>query len=97
MLELISRDDEITVIKTTDSVLTGTNLRLVLNNMGIANVIVAGVFTDQCISSTVRSLVGESFNVVVIEDCCAAGTDELHDTELNVINCHVLSLSDVKL
>ena len=89
---------EIVVTKTTDSALTGTNLRLVLSNMGIRNVIVAGIYTDQCVSSTVRSLADESFNVVLIEDCCAAGTDELHDRELEIINmiyCHVLSRSEL--
>lgn len=93
------QEDEITIIKTTDSALTGTNLRLVLHNMGIENVIVTGIFTDQCVSSTVRSLADESFNVVVAEDCCAAATKELHDHELTIINmiyCHVASLEEVK-
>jgi nicotinamidase-related amidase len=95
--EIQPRDDEIVVLKTTDSALTGTNLRLLLNNMGIKNVVIAGIFTDQCVSSTVRSLADESFNVIVIEDCCAAGTDELHDQELAIINmiyCHVVSLEE---
>jgi nicotinamidase-related amidase len=97
--ELAPGGDEITVIKTTDSALTGTNLRLVLHNMGIRNVIVAGIFTDQCVSSTVRSLADESFNVVVVEDCCAAATKALHDHELSVINmiyCHVVSLDEIR-
>lgn len=90
--------DEIVVTKTTDSVLTGTNLRLILHNLGIRNVIVAGIFTDQCISSSVRSLADESFNVIVVEDCCAAATDDLHRHELEVINmiyCHVVSSPEV--
>ena len=96
--ELSPIGDEITVLKTTDSALTGTNLRLTLHNMGIRNVIVAGIFTDQCVSSTVRSLADESFNVVVVEDCCAAATRDLHRHELTVINmiyCHVVWHEDV--
>jgi len=95
---LAPREGEIVVTKTTDSALTGTNLRLVLRNMGINHVIAAGIFTDQCISSTVRSLADESFDVVVVEDCCAAATMELHNKELEIINmiyCHVVSLEDV--
>ncbi|MBY6005172.1 cysteine hydrolase [Salipiger bermudensis] len=91
--------DEIVVTKTTDSALTGTNLRMVLSNMGITDVIVAGIFTDQCISSSVRSLADESFGVVVVEDCCAAATMELHEAELRIINmiyCHVVSSDEVK-
>lgn len=96
--ELEPKADDIVVCKTTDSALTGTNLRLLLDNMGIKNVIVAGIFTDQCVSSTVRSLADESFNVLVVEDCCAAGTDELHRHELEIINmiyCHVMSMQEV--
>ncbi|APX24167.1 MAG: cysteine hydrolase [Rhodobacteraceae bacterium] len=91
--------DEIVVTKTTDSALTGTNLRMVLHNMGITDVIVAGIFTDQCISSSVRSLADESFGVVVVEDCCAAATQELHEAELRIINmiyCHVVNSAEVK-
>jgi nicotinamidase-related amidase len=90
--------DEITVTKTTDSALTGTNLRLILHNLGIKNVICAGIFTDQCVSSTVRSLADESFQVIVVEDCCAAGTDELHEKELAIINmiyCHVMNADEL--
>jgi len=96
--ELAPQGDEICVLKTTDSALTGTNLRLTLRNLGIKNVIVAGIFTDQCISSSVRSLADESFNVVVVEDCCAAATDDLHARELEIINmiyCHVVQSEDV--
>lgn len=90
--------DEIIVTKTTDSALTGTNLRLVLHNMGIRHVVVTGIFTDQCISSTVRSLADESFNVVVLDDCCAAATDRLHRHELEIINniyCQVMRSDEV--
>lgn len=96
--QLAPLDDEITVLKTTDSALTGTNLRLILHNMGIKNVVAAGIFTDQCVSSTVRSLADESFNVVVVDDCCAAATMELHAHELEIINmiyCHVARLDEV--
>ncbi|MGD8421748.1 MAG: isochorismatase family cysteine hydrolase, partial [Gammaproteobacteria bacterium] len=95
---LTPEDDDIVVIKTTDSALTGTNLRLVLRNMEIRDVIVAGLFTDQCVSSTVRSLADESFGVVLVEDCCIAATQELHVNELKVINmiyCHVVQSEDL--
>ena len=96
--ELTPQGDEIVILKTTDSALTGTNLRLILHNMGIKNVVVAGIFTDQCVSSTVRSLADESFNVIVVDDCCAAATDELHQHELEIINmiyCHVVQLDEL--
>ena len=96
--QLSPQGDEISVTKTTDSALTGTNLRLMLRNMGITDVIVTGIFTDQCVSSTVRSLADESFGVVVVHDACEAATAELHERELEIINmiyCHVVGMEDV--
>ena len=97
--ELNPLTDEIVITKTTDSALTGTNLRLILHNMGIKDVIVSGIFTDQCVSSTVRSLADESFGVLVVHDACAAATMKLHEKELEIINmiyCHVVSCDDLE-
>lgn len=91
-------DHEIVVTKTTDSALTGTNLRLILTNLGITHVVCTGIFTDQCVSSTVRSLADESFDVIVVEDACAAGSHELHLKELEILNmiyCSVMQSEDL--
>lgn len=89
---------EIQLTKTTDSALTGTNLRLILSNMGIKHVVCVGVFTDQCVSSTVRSLADESFEVIVIDDACAAASDEVHNQELEILNmiyCNVMNTNEL--
>ncbi len=96
--ELAPRADEIVLTKTTDSALTGTNLRLVLTNIGITHVVCAGIFTDQCVASTVRSLADESFDVIVVEDACAAGDHALHLQELTIMNmiyCSVMSAHEL--
>lgn len=96
--ELAPQGDEIVVTKTTDSALTGTNLRLILTNLGITQVVCCGIFTDQCVSSTVRSLADESFSVIVAEDGCAAASQALHRAELEIINmiyAQVMSGDDV--
>jgi nicotinamidase-related amidase len=96
--DIAPQGDEIVVTKTTDSALTGTNLRLMLTNVGISQLVCCGIFTDQCISSTVRSLADESFSVIVVEDGCAAASHALHRHELEVINmiyCHVMSSSEL--
>jgi nicotinamidase-related amidase len=46
----------------------------------------------------VRSLADESFFVLVPDDACAAGTEALHRSELEIMNhiyCHVMSTDDV--
>lgn len=96
--ELAPQGDEIVLTKTTDSALTGTNLRLILSNLGITHAVCAGIFTDQCIASTVRSLADESFDVIVVEDACAAGDHALHLQELTIMNmiyCQVMSAAEL--
>lgn len=96
--EVAPIDDEIVVTKTTDSAVTGSSLRLILHNMGIDTVVVTGVYTDQCVSGTVRSLADESFKVWLIEDACMAGTKEIQRHELEVLNniyCHVINTDEL--
>ena len=92
--ELTPIEDEIVVNKTTDSVCNGTNYTYLLRNMGVKTVVVCGIVTDQCVAGTVRDLADNDFQVIVVEDGCAAPDMELHDAELkimNIIYCNVLS------
>ncbi|TCZ76543.1 cysteine hydrolase family protein [Paenibacillus albiflavus] len=96
--ELKPLDDEIVVNKTTDSVLSGTNYEFLLRNMGIETVVCTGVVTDQCVASTVRSLADAGFEVILVEDACAAATQQLHDAEIMIMNqiyCQVMSTDEV--
>ena len=89
--------DEIVVNKTTDSVTTGTNYLQLLRFMGIETVVVTGIVTDQCVASTVRGLADEGLHVICVEDACAAGSMELHEAELkimNIIYCDVISTDE---
>jgi nicotinamidase-related amidase len=95
---LAPEGDEIVVTKTTVSELTGNKLRLILHNLSVDTVACCAIFTDQCVASTVRSLADESVRVLVVEDCCAAGSDELHRKELDIMNmtyCHAVSSDEL--
>jgi len=95
--ELAPKENEIVVNKTTDSVTTGTNYLTLLRFMGIETVVVTGIVTDQCVASTVRGLADEGLRVICVEDCCAAGSMELHDAELKIMNtiyCDVMSADE---
>ena len=88
---------QIVVNKTTDSVTTGTNYLTLLQFMGIETVVVTGIVTDQRVACTVRGLADAGYKVICVEDACAAGSMELHDAELkimNVIYCDVLSTDE---
>ena len=96
--ELTPQKNEIVVNKTTDSVTTGTNYLQLLQNMGITTVVVCGIVTDQCVASTVRGLADAGYQVITIDDACAAPDMQLHDTELkimNIIYTYVMEAKDI--
>ncbi|MBN2226165.1 MAG: cysteine hydrolase [candidate division Zixibacteria bacterium] len=78
-LELVApADDEIVINKTASGVFTATNLYYVLKNLNIDSVWVTGVYTEECVSTTVRDASDLGFFVTLIEDGCTSVTPELH-------------------
>lgn len=74
------------------------DVEIVPEQTALSQIVCCGIFTDQCVSSTVRSLADESFSVIVVEDACAAASQALHDSELTIINmiyCHVMSCTEL--
>jgi ureidoacrylate peracid hydrolase len=61
-------------------------LERVFRGMGIDTVLVAGTKTNVCCESTARDAMMLDFKVVMVEDCCAALSDDEHRSALeNVI------------
>ncbi|HCE39252.1 MAG TPA: cysteine hydrolase [Alcanivorax sp.] len=56
-----------------------TDLEQLLRRAGIRNLILCGVTTDVCVSSTLREANDRGFDCLVLEDVCGAARPELHD------------------
>lgn len=55
-----------------------TDFELILRNKGIKNLVIAGVTTDVCVSSTMREANDRGFDCVVLDDATAASEPPLH-------------------
>ncbi|QKX59119.1 uncharacterized protein TRUGW13939_06250 [Talaromyces rugulosus] len=62
-----------------------TDFELLLRNKGIKNLVIAGVTTDVCVSTTMREANDRGFDCVVLDDGCAATDPLLHDSTLNSV------------
>lgn len=80
--EVKPQGDEMTLTKITSSAFLSTSLDLVLHNMGIDTLIVAGVITNGCVESTVRDGRDLGYKVIVVGDACATWTRAMHDRAL---------------
>ncbi|WP_422369111.1 cysteine hydrolase family protein [Pelagibius sp.] len=91
------QDDDIVLPKTSSGVFNSTTLAYVLRNMGITNVVVAGLMTDQCIDMAVRDGADLGFYMVCAGDACTTRSRERHDQALKAFGgyCRVQTVSEV--
>ena len=86
--ELVTAPSDQTVLKNRYSALIqgSSSLERMLRGMGIDTILVAGTKTNVCCESTARDAMMLDFKVVLVEDCCAALSDDEHRGALeNVI------------
>jgi nicotinamidase-related amidase len=62
-----------------------TDLATILRNRGITQLLVCGVTTEVCVSTTVREANDRGYDCLVIQDCCASYRPEFHDSALAMI------------
>lgn len=74
--------NEVVLSKTASGAFVSTNIEYVLRNMHVAELFIVGVYTNECVSSSVRSAADLGFDVRLISDATAAITEDLHDATL---------------
>lgn len=102
-------EGEPTFKKTVNSAFIGTNLESHLRDNGLENIVIAGLTTDHCVSTSTRMAGNLRFNVTLVSDATATfdrighnGTgysaDEIHEIHLASLNdefCAVRSTEEV--
>ena len=83
--ELKPEASEIVIDKVGTGAFHGTDLREVLARQGIENLIITGVTTGVCVSSTVREAADRGYNVLVLEDCCAEPDADNHRIAIQLL------------
>jgi ureidoacrylate peracid hydrolase len=77
--------DDIEITKNRYDAFLHTHLDQALRLLGAHQVTVAGVLTDMCVESTVRSAEQRDYRVSVAADCTGAATPSRHETSLGVM------------
>lgn len=80
--DVAPRADEVVLGKTASGVFVSTNIEYVLRNLCISELFVVGVYTNECVSSAVRSASDLGFEAVLVSDATAAITPQLHEATL---------------
>lgn len=83
--EIAPRGDEIVIPKTSSSVFVSTNIDYILRNLGVRQLAIGGLLTDQCVESAVRDACDLGYLVTLVTDATATHTPERHAASLNAI------------
>src|SRR5690606_7235990 len=91
------REDDILLPKTSSGGFNSTALDYVLRNLGIRNVVVAGLLTSQCADMAGGHGGDRGYYMVCAHDACATKTDERHEQALKAFGgyCRVQSVDEV--
>lgn len=80
--EIAPAHNEIWIPKISSNVFISTHIDYVLRNLGIRQITIAGVLTDQCVESAVRTACDLGYLVTLVTDACTTETQERHDHSL---------------
>lgn len=80
--EVKPEENEVVLNKTASGAFVSTNIEYILRNMQVAELFVVGVYTNECVSSSVRSAADLGFDVRLVSDATAAITEDLHEATL---------------
>ncbi|MGL3210725.1 isochorismatase family cysteine hydrolase [Bradyrhizobium sp. BR 1433] len=83
--EIAPGGDEIVLPKSSSSVFVSTHVDYLLRNLGVKQLVLAGLVTDQCVESAVRDACDLGYLVTLVPDACATYTQDRHDNTLRAI------------
>lgn len=83
--EIAPEGDEIVFPKSSSSVFISTHIDYVLRNLGVSQIVLSGLLTDQCVESAVRDACDLNYLVTLVPDACATYSQERHDNSLKTI------------
>ena len=79
------KGDEIVLPKTSSSVFVSTHIDYVLRNLGVKQLVLSGLITDQCVESAIRDACDLGYLVTQVTDACLTYSQERHDNSLRTI------------
>jgi nicotinamidase-related amidase len=76
--ELAPSKGEYVLTKTRMSAFIGTELDLMLRNLGVTNLVVCGIQTPNCIRTTVFDGIAYNYPVMLVDDATGAASEAVH-------------------
>jgi len=83
--ELAPGEDEIVLPKSSSSVFVSTHIDYILRNLGVKQLVISGLVTDQCVEGAIRDACDLGYLVTEVTDACLTYSQARHDNSLSAI------------
>ena len=83
--QIAPQRDEIVLPKSSSSVFISTNIDYLLRNLGVRQLVISGLITDQCVESAIRDACDLGYLVTQITDACLTYSIERHSRSIDSI------------
>jgi len=90
-------EDEIVLPKSSSSVFVSTHIDYILRNLGVKQLIICGLITDQCVESAIRDACDLGYLVTQVTDACLTYSQERHDNSLRTIKGYCRQVTTAEL
>lgn len=77
--------DEIVLPKTSSSVFVSTHIDYILRNLGVKQLVLSGLLTDQCVESAIRDACDLGYLVTQVTDACLTMSESRHNNSISAI------------
>ncbi|UYV35763.1 cysteine hydrolase [Rhodobacteraceae bacterium D3-12] len=95
--QIAPEGDEIVLPKTSSSVFVSTHIDYILRNLGVKQLVLSGLLTDQCVESAIRDSCDLGYLVTQVTDACLTYTPERHDNSLSTIRGYCRQVTTAEL
>lgn len=95
--QIAPEGDEIVLPKTSSSVFVSTHIDYILRNLGVRQLVISGLITDQCVESAIRDACDLGYLVTQVADACLTYSQERHDHSLRTIKGYCRQITTAEL
>ena len=95
--QILPGEDEIVLPKSSSSVFVSTHIDYVLRNLGVKQLVISGLITDQCVESAVRDACDLGYLVTQITDACLTYSQARQDNSIYTIRGYCRQITTEEL
>ena len=95
--QIAPEGDEIVLPKSSSSVFISTHIDYVLRNLGVKQLVISGLITDQCVESAIRDACDLGYLVTQVTDACLTYTPERQTHSIQTIKGYCRQVTTAEL